>query len=119
MKMQTLLKAQREQLITNHNENLRIRCDGDGNTIDFKPVVKLFVCVGGNATWLLTEMDPDTGVAFGLCDLGHGTPELGYVSIPQLQTELDWRLERDKWFTADKPLSVYGAEARDARYITA
>ena len=33
------------------------------------------------ATWLLTEIDPDDhDHAFGLCDLGQGFPELGYVS---------------------------------------
>ena len=42
----------------------------EGKGEDFKPAVKLFVCVGGNATWLLTEMDED-GIAFGLCDHGH------------------------------------------------
>lgn len=40
------------------------------------PVVKLFTPDAG-ATWLLTELDPDDhDIAFGLCDLGLGYPEL-------------------------------------------
>jgi hypothetical protein len=40
------------------------------------PVVKLFTPDAG-ATWLLTEIDPaNPDIAFGLCDLALGTPEL-------------------------------------------
>ena len=38
------------------------------------------------ATWVLWEYEPKTGEAFGLCDLGLGFPELGYVSIPELES---------------------------------
>jgi len=51
--------------------------------LDFEPVVKLFTA-DGNATWLLTELNPDRDLAFGLCDLGLGEPELGYVSLHEL-----------------------------------
>lgn len=48
------------------------------------PVVKLFT-PWGCATWLLSEIDPDnTDIAFGLCDLGVGCPELGCVSLSEL-----------------------------------
>jgi Protein of unknown function (DUF2958) len=48
-----------------------------GLDIDPKPVVKLFT-PDAYATWLLTEIDPtDSDRAFGLCDPGHGHPELG------------------------------------------
>eukprot|EP01035_Chromulina_nebulosa_P007719 gene7719-10428_t len=51
---------------------------------DHLPVVKLFM-PDSSATWLLTEIDPDNPAhAFGLCDLGHGFPELGYVSLSEL-----------------------------------
>lgn len=83
---------------------------------DLKPVVKLFVCVGGNATWLLTDIDKD-GMAFGLCDLGLGFPELGYVNVNELIKELGWRLERDLHFKADKPISEYATDARNHGYI--
>ncbi len=85
---------------------------------DLKPVVKLFVCVGGNATWLLTDIDQD-GIAFGLCDLGVGFPELGYVDVNDLIKTLGWRLERDMHFTADKTLSEYATAARDKGMVIA
>lgn len=37
----------------------------------------------GQGTWYLTEYDPNEKLAFGLCDLGE--PELGYVSIAELE----------------------------------
>ena len=44
---------------------------------DFLPVVKLFTPDAG-CTWPLPELDPeDPDIAFGLCDLGIGCPELG------------------------------------------
>lgn len=47
-------------------------------------MVKLFTPDAG-ATWLLTEIDPDDDDhAFGLCDLGLGMPELGWVSLQEL-----------------------------------
>ena len=39
----------------------------------------------GAATWLLTELDEDGDQAFGLCDLGFGCPELGYVSLTEMR----------------------------------
>lgn len=56
----------------------------DGNTLDFYPVVKFFM-PDGAATWRLSEADPtDPDIAFGLCDLGFGTPELGSVRIGEI-----------------------------------
>ena len=50
------------------------------------PVVKWFNPCGA-ATWLITELDPDDeDRAYGLCDLGLGSPELGYVSVSALQS---------------------------------
>jgi hypothetical protein len=52
---------------------------------DAPPVVKLFTPDAG-ATWLISECDPDEpDRLFGLCDLGLGCPELGYVSLAQIQ----------------------------------
>ena len=88
---------------------------------DHRPVVKLFT-PDGVATWLLSEVDPDDpDRLFGLCDLGLGFPELGYVSlaeITQLRGKLGLPVERDQHFVADKPLSSYAAEARTAGRIT-
>jgi len=86
------------------------------------PVVKLFTPDAG-ATWLLVECDPDEpDRLFGLCDLGLGCPELGYVSldeIKQVRGRLGLPVERDLHFTADKPISAYAAEARAKGRIVA
>jgi Protein of unknown function (DUF2958) len=37
----------------------------------------------GNGTWYVYSYDPDSGIGYGLCDLGY--PELGAVSIPELE----------------------------------
>jgi hypothetical protein len=89
---------------------------------DPMPVAKLFTPDAG-ATWLLTEIDPDDETrAFGLCDLGHGFPALGYVSFEKLhglQGTWGLRIECDRYFTADKSISVYAREARMAGRIVA
>lgn len=90
------------------------RLSAVGQDIDPLPVVKLFTPDAG-ATWLLTELNPaDPDIAFGLCDLGMGCPELGYVSLVELRDvrgPLGLPIERDRHFVADRPLSAY---ARDA-----
>jgi hypothetical protein len=63
----------------------------------------------GAANWWITEggVDEDDYLMFGLCDLGMGFPELGYVSINELQAVKGrWGLgiERDLYWT-EKPLS--------------
>ena len=89
--------------------------------IDDIPVVKFFNPTGA-ATWLITEMMPDEpDILFGLCDLGTGYPELGYVSLSELQSvkgRLGLGIERDVYFTARYPLSVYAEAARIAGGIT-
>jgi hypothetical protein len=76
---------------------------------------KLFTPWAG-ATWLLSELDPsDQDIAFGLCDLGQGTPELGYVRLTELRNLRGpggLTVERDLWFKADKTLQAYADEAR-------
>lgn len=78
-------------------------------------MVKLFTPDAG-ATWLLTEIDPDEyDRAFSLCDLGLGTPELGYVSLRELAAlrgPMGLHVERDLYFTPAKSLSAYAEEAR-------
>lgn len=59
-------------------------------------------CWHGTATWLLSESDPDDpDRLFGLCDLGLGFPELGYVSLAEIITlrgKLGLPIERDQHF---------------------
>lgn len=82
---------------------------------DPPPVIKLFTPDAG-ATWLLIAIDPDVpDHAFGLCDLGLGCPELGWLSMAELAAvrgRLGLPVERDLYFRAEKRLSVYAREAR-------
>lgn len=105
---------QRFLLLANGRESLQ------NSDFDPAPVVKLFTPDAG-ATWLLTEIDPDDhDHAFGLCDLGMGMPELGWVSLQELATvrgRLGLSIERDLHFRAEKRLSAYALEARHAGRI--
>jgi hypothetical protein len=87
---------------------------------DHRPVVKLFT-PDAACTWLLTEIDPDEpDIAFGLCDLGMGFPEIGSVSLSEidgLRGRLGLPVERDQWFEGNYPLSVYARAARRAEGI--
>ncbi|TAV00373.1 DUF2958 domain-containing protein (plasmid) [Rhizobium ruizarguesonis] len=88
---------------------------------DHKPVVKFFT-PDANATWLFSELASDGDTLFGLCDLGHGYPELGYASLAEISTlrgRLGLLVERDHHFTADKPLSAYADAARSRSRIVA
>ncbi|ART47590.1 DUF2958 domain-containing protein [Acidovorax sp. JG5] len=105
----------RAQLLANDRQSLA------DEGFDPPPVVKLFTPDAG-ATWLLTEIDPDDDHAFGLCDLGLGFPELGYVSLAELATlrgRLGLPVERDMHFKADKSISAYAREARMSGRIVA
>jgi hypothetical protein len=92
-----------------------------GRSEDHPPVIKLFCA---NATWLISEVDPfyDNDIAFGLCDLGFGTPELGSLSISELEQAVHPRtglkVERDLHFTPTHPMSVYAKAARMCQRIT-
>jgi len=103
-------------------EEIRNRLLANANLDNPKPVVKLFT-PDAAATWLLARIDPEEpDMAFGLCDLGVGFPELGYVYLPEL-AELRGRLglpvERDLYFTPDKPLLAYAEEAYQRGRIVA
>lgn len=73
---------------------------------------------GANASWLLTELDPDDhDLAYGLCDVGLGAPRLDYVRLSQLVGIAGDAIERDPAFVARQPLSAYLQQARDAGTI--
>ena len=110
-----LLAAEiKARLLENDRKNAE-RIAEDGNTIDFHPVVKLFT-PDAACTWLLTEIDPENpDIAFGLCDLGMGYPEIGSVSLAEiaaLRGKLGLPVERDLHFEAAKSLRAYADEAR-------
>jgi hypothetical protein len=74
--------------------------------------VKLFDPCGA-ATWFITEYDPQTGEAFGLCDLFQDGGELGYLDLEDLALQrgrMGIGIEIDNWF---KPRTL--AEVRTNR----
>jgi len=111
--MKLLTKAQESKLLKNGAEQ-------DG-TKDHTPVVKWFT-PDGQATWLISEIDPNhPDIAFGLCDLGTGFPELGDVSITEIKSirgQLGLAVERDLHFQGKYPLSIYADAARQKQAIT-
>ena len=91
---------------------------------DSKPVVKIFSPVGA-ATWIFHSMDPgEPDRLYGLCDLGFGSPELGYASLSELQevrapmgpTAIP--LERDLDFRPRHSMKVYTKAAKEKKEIT-
>jgi hypothetical protein len=118
--MKLLTTTIRDQLL--RNGHIRQALDEDGRAeADFIPVVKLFT-PDAQCTWLLTELDPeDEDIAFGLCDLGMGCPELGSVRISELESvrgRLGLPVERDLQFRAVRTISVYARAAWNAAAIT-
>lgn len=112
-----LILAKQMTELTKNGQAAATTGDGSG----FKPVVKFF-SPDGSAKWLITEIMADGDTLFGLCDLGHGSPELGYVSLKELTSvrgRLGLPIERDMHFTAAKTIGEYAEEARRAGYIKA
>jgi hypothetical protein len=107
--MQLITSAQRQKLLENGRAQ-RAALDQKEGAINFEPVVKLFT-PDGNATWLLTALDPSGEyLAFGLCDLGLGEPELGYVSLHELAAargSLGLPIERDLYFAPTRTSAAY------------
>ena len=107
------------KFITNEIER-RLLENGRRPDEDHRPVVKFFNPCGA-ATWLITQMDPDeSDILFGLCDLGFGFSELGSVRLSELESArgpLGLGIERDLYFEARYPLSVYAEAARLAGAI--
>lgn len=88
---------------------------------DYPPVAKLFM-TNTNCVWLINKLDPeDPDIAFGLCDLGMGSPEIGYVSISELEDAQNHlhRLEHDLHFQGKYPLMVYARATSSAEEIIA
>ena len=112
--MELWTKTQLTLMVSNQQTNNEITTNGDGDTVDFMPVVKWFDPYG-SATWLITEIDLDNNIAFGLCDLGMGFPELGSVGIDEIKSLKQFnrpRIERDLSFKAKLSLNEYARIAR-------
>ena len=118
--MKLLTSSILEQLLRNGRIREDLAEEGRDEA-DFLPVVKLFTPDAG-CTWLLTELDPeDPDIAFGLCDLGMGCPELGSVRISEIESvrgPLGLPVERHLHFRAQAPLSIYARAAWSAGTIT-
>lgn len=100
-------------------DNGRIAEVQDG--FDPFPVVKLFT-PDACATWLISEAYPDGEDLrlFGLCDLGLGSPELGYAMLSEIEDargKLGLPVERDLYFKAEHRLSTYAKLAHHAGMI--
>ena len=67
------------KMIANHNEQLPLK--GTSEERDFLPVCLLRFPFSG-MWWLLTELDPEEPIAFGLCHITDA--ELGSVWLPEL-----------------------------------
>jgi Protein of unknown function (DUF2958) len=104
----------RDQLLANGAKSAA------GEDIDPIPVVKLFT-PDANATWLLTELDPERPtIAFGLADLGLSCPEIGYISMDEISTirgPMGLSVERDERYVETRALSVLAKLARKAGCI--
>src|SRR5690606_33803503 len=118
--MKLLTTSIRDRLLRNGTIRQTL-AEGERAEADFIPVVELFT-PDANCTWLLTELDPEEpDIAFGLCDLGMGCPELGSVRISELESvrgALGLPVERDLHFRAVHTLSVYARAAWNACCIT-
>ena len=112
--MELVTAEQRRQLIDNWN------LEGDA----LLPVVKIFSPVG-SATWLIASMNPlDEDTMYGLCDLGTGYPEIGYVRLSELQSmavrvpptgSISIGLEQDLYFKPSHSLIAYAEAAWGCR----
>jgi hypothetical protein len=94
----------------------RLLANGRTRDVDHVPVVNFFNPVGA-AKWLATELDEDGDCLFGLADLGFGSTDLGSFSLLEMASvrlPLGLGIERDLYFEAAFPLSVYAEAARRA-----
>ena len=67
-------------------------------------VLKLFNPCGA-ATWLITQMEPEGDIMWGLADLGFGCVEYGTISLSEVEAvTLPWglKIERDLHFNGAK-----------------
>ena len=112
--MKLILEDQRMKLIAQGRATSAAQSEG-ADEPDHMPIIKLFT-PDANCTWLISELDPDDpDLAFGLCDLGFGCPELGSVLISEIESvrgAFGLPVERDRHFTADRSLSAYADLAR-------
>lgn len=79
--------------------------------------VAMLTLPGTAMVWLISEIDPEEPtMAFGLCDLGMGCPELGYVSLKELTSVrhpvFGTTVYNNPFFKTNYPMSAHAAAAR-------
>ena len=95
--MKLFTKSIEQRLIKNFEINRYKK-----NLINHKVVVKLFNPTG-IGTWYLTEMNPETNVAFGLAHIQE--KELGYINVAELKEfkgRMGLGIERDRMFESNE-----------------
>ena len=102
-----------------YQQLLKNGADPDKN---YPPVAHLFM-PWGRAEWLISEINPKfPHIAFGLCDLGMGSPELGYVDLEELKAvragPFQLGIENNDHFEAKYPMSIYVAASKVAGAIS-
>lgn len=77
------------------------------------------------AEWLISEIDPENpGIAFGLCDLGMGFPEMGYIDLQELKSlkvgpePFALPIANNTLFEGKYPLTVYWKASKVHSKIT-
>jgi len=108
-----------DELLARLIENGRTSEEQDG--FDPFPVLKLFT-PDAATTWLITEAYSEGSDVrlFGVCDLGLGSAELGYLILSEMEDvrgKLGLPVERDLYFKAEHRLSTYAKMARHAGMI--
>ena len=74
------------------------------NQNDEDIVLKLFNPCGAQ-TWLITQIEPDNDIMWGLADLGFGIVEYGTISLNEIKAfsgPYGVGIERDAWFHGGK-----------------
>jgi len=103
--MELITQDQMQKLIRNGTHEERCK--------DHLPVVRLYTS-HPQMEWLLAAIDPkEPHIAYGMYDLGLGSPELGYFDLNELiqNSRNGWIIGIDPFFKPDRPISAYFANA--------
>ncbi|PZQ78139.1 MAG: hypothetical protein DI563_01515 [Variovorax paradoxus] len=112
--MPFLTDEQRRVMLANGTARVR------GEDTDPYPVVKLYA-PGCDACWVLTALDADGDLAYGLIDPGTGFPALGHVSLAMLagiKGPAGQPVALEPGYKARKTLSAYVADAERDGMVT-
>lgn len=95
------------RLLTKGIEAALVKASGNDSGGDHQPVVVKFFTPDAQCTWFILDGSREPNGdwrLFGLCDLGMGCPELGYVMLSELQAirgQFRLPVERDISWTGD------------------